>query len=100
MSGLRDLTALPEWSAFFRAALLWNQLHFRWHEDEGGWVARAYRVTNLPEILAEGRAAEKFEALRLAIERGAREVHPAVWNAFYAFRAAATGSAGNIEDLL
>ncbi|MDR7061993.1 MULTISPECIES: hypothetical protein [unclassified Sphingopyxis] len=96
---MRDLTRLPEWSDFFRAALLWNRLHFRWHE-EGQWVARAYEITNLPVVLSEGRAPEKFEALRLAVERCGREVNPAVWEAFYAFRSAATGTAGNIEDLL
>lgn len=93
------MTGLPEWSAFFRAALLWHRLHFRWHED-GEWVARAYDITNVPDLLSEGRAPEKFEALRLAVERSGHEVNPAVWNAFYAFRAAATGNTGNIEDLL
>lgn len=91
---------MPEWSEFFRVALLWNQLHFRWHEDGGEWVARSYEIANLPEVLSEGRAPEKFEALRLAVERCGREVNPRVWNTFYAFRAAATGTAGNIEDLL
>lgn len=107
MGALRDLTRLPEWSDFFRAACVTNVLRFDWREDEfGDWACRCFRHSldlNQPitEVdVASARHADKFEALRLCLEACGAEVKQAVWSAFFAFRKAATGKAGDIEDLL
>ena len=101
-----DLTGLPEWSDFFRAALLGLLLHFDWRKEGAEWVCRTYEFSRdltrpIEEItLARARAPDRFAALRRALELSDREIDQGVWDAFYSFRAAANGSAGDIEDLL
>lgn len=106
MHKLLPLTRLPEWSEFFREALVRNQLHFQWREEEGAWVCRAWdfsRDLSRPLeliVLGEARRADPFDALAGAIEACGRAVQESVWSAFYAFRFAATGTPTTIEDLL
>lgn len=106
MGKLLPLTKLPEWSDFFREALVANQLHFQWHEEGREWVCRTYDFS--PDLsrpieiitLSEARRADMFDALAGAIEECGRAVKKSVWSEFHKFRFAATGIATSIEDLL
>lgn len=102
-----ELTRLPEWSAFFRSLIANRCLRVRWREAGGQWVAQAYEFStglegSLEEIPQgpEITGTEKFDVLRRALEACSRKINQAAWDAFYAFKAAATGGAGDIEDLL
>lgn len=104
---LIELTPLPEWSHFFGLAMVQNLLHFQWRqESDESWHCRAYdfsRDLSRPietETLSEIRGSDKFQVLHDAIADCGRDVKQEVWNAFFAFRSAATGTAGQIEDLL
>jgi hypothetical protein len=48
--------------------------------------------------MAEGD--DRFDVLKQALSECGRELSKRIWDAFYAFRAAATGEPEGIEDLL
>lgn len=102
-----DLTRLPEWSAFFGAFCTVGTLHVRWSKPADQWQAQVVefeRDLSLPlrEIPIGPMAVgdDRFEVLKQALSGCGRELGKRVWDAFYAFRAAATGEPEGIEDLL
>ena len=103
---LLPLTALPEWSAFFRSACVADTLHFRWRQGDGGnWTAEVYefvgRKNGLREnALCTGTGSDPFGALGDALDRSPRPVSAPTREAFSLFRYAATGEPMMIEDLL
>ncbi len=102
-----DLTCLPEWSKFFRAFCTGGTLHVRWSKPGNRWQAQVVeferdltKPLNQTPVgpLAEGD--DRFDVLKQALSGCGRDLSKRIWDAFYAFRAAATGEPEGIEDLL
>lgn len=107
MSELHPLTTLPEWSDFFRSLISNGRIRVKWSEDGKGWAAWGVEFTSdRTKPLAEEPVGErftgddKFDVLEAMLRSHGEEIKQPVWEAFYAFRGAATGHADDIEDLL